>query len=45
MFAPSSFAYCHHLVNEISSGLAQGDPIKRPLLTVLALVISLGIKS
>ncbi len=36
MFVSSSFAYCNHLVNGISLGLAQSDPIKRRILYKLA---------
>ncbi len=32
MYVSSSFANCYHSVNGISSGLAQSDLIKRPLL-------------
>jgi hypothetical protein len=32
MYVHSSFAYYHHLVIEISLGLAQSDPIKQRLM-------------
>jgi hypothetical protein len=31
MFVSSSLCYCYHLVNVVSLGLAQSDPIKQRL--------------